>query len=391
MGHPSDILRRPGVGDTAPPTRTAVPMSPRLALTLSLLLAACAQHGDRPPEPDRGRVERHAAQGYAASAPRRLEPELVLPHPLGPDHPAPTLLRAQDCGACPVVVYLPGLGETARAGRRWREAWAQAGYAVLSLQALAEDESAWRSELARSGEFRQLGQERFGSVAAARRVAQLRRVLPQLRQRSELGQLDWSHAALAGYELGAQTALDFAAATPDFNWQAVLLISPPNASAPADWRLPVLLLSGEHDGDPLAQLDTGHAAQRQALFRSLPGPTWQLWLRVMNHAQFSGSPETERVERHLVGAPSIHREIEPGQRQAPLQSSRHSQGPASDRKHSPWPSTEVMTRTALEQQALQTLSLAFLDSQLRQLPQARDWLQSGAGSWVQEVGNLRRR
>ena len=57
----------------------------------------------------------------------------------------------------PLVIYLPGLGESGQAGERWRSAWASAGYAVLSVQPLAEDTAAWTSELARTGEFKALG------------------------------------------------------------------------------------------------------------------------------------------------------------------------------------------------------------------------------------------
>lgn len=372
--------------------RVAPPMKARLVLLLSLFLLACSgPRGPQAPEADTRRVEQFAAQGYGAGPPRRLEAELELPSPISPDHPSLTLLQPQGCGPCPLVVYLPGLGESARAGRRWREAWAQAGYAVLSVQALEEDASAWRSTLARSGEFRQLRDAHFGAAVQARRLALLQRALRALRERALAG-VDWSQIALAGYELGAQTALELAAATPEFGWRALILISPSDAVPPTVWRGPVLLLSGEHDGDPLAQLDTGHAAQRNFLFRTLPGPTWQLWLHSLSHAQLSGSPDTERTLRQLPKAPRIDREIEPGPQPVTAQADRGRRAPHHrDDLSSPWPTAAAMTRDALERQALQTLGQAFLDAHLRQSARARDWLAGAAADWASPSGRLRHR
>jgi predicted dienelactone hydrolase len=109
---------------------------------------------------------------------------------------------ANASGPLPVVVYLPGIGQGSDAGQRWAAAWAQAGYAVLAVQPLEDDAAAWRSALARTGEFRELGELHYGEAMRAQRLAALRRLLTALQ--AEPGAvgvaLDWQRAAVAGYE-----------------------------------------------------------------------------------------------------------------------------------------------------------------------------------------------
>lgn len=86
-------------------------------------------------------------------------------------------------GRYPLVIYLPGLGEGATAGEVWRTAWTRAGYAVLSLQPLAEDAGAWSSARARTGDFALLARERYSDKAMSERLAALHDALRQLARR----------------------------------------------------------------------------------------------------------------------------------------------------------------------------------------------------------------
>lgn len=184
--------------------------------------------------------------------------------------------------ATPVVVYLPGLGQGSEAGQRWAAAWAQAGFTVLAVQPLEADASAWRSELARSGEFRALGLRHYGDPLRVERLAMLRRLLPALQAAQP--SLDWARAALAGYETGAQTALD---ARGDAPWRAVIAISPPAMQAPAQGAA-ALVVTGEQDHDPLGLLRQP-AERRQALAAMGPGSAWLLSLASIGHAALAGT------------------------------------------------------------------------------------------------------
>lgn len=160
-------------------------------------------------------------------------------------------------GSYPLIIYLPGLGEDAKAGQLWRETWAKAGYAVFSMQTLAvgqalktlkelgselddtagelddgeqlgssdemgrdraEEGRSWfggdkprrPSRTARNSEMRYLGHEYFGSENLKNRMEQLFWAFRQLKSRVNLHQplyvsADLSKVVLAGYDLGAQT------------------------------------------------------------------------------------------------------------------------------------------------------------------------------------------
>jgi dienelactone hydrolase len=210
-------------------------MSPdrRSLLLFALALAGCA---GAPPEP----------RPWAEVATRELQ--LALDSIEVQGRRVAITRSATAVAATPVVVYLPGMGQDADAGQRWAAAWAQAGYTVLTVQPLAADALAWRSALARAGEFRALGEHHYGAALRAERLAALRQLLPALQAARPA--LDWRRAALAGYETGAQAALD---ARADGVWRAVIAISPPAMQAPATGA-PALLITSDTDHDPLGLL-----------------------------------------------------------------------------------------------------------------------------------------
>lgn len=240
----------------------------RLSLLLSALaLAACA---GGPPAP----------KPWAETATRELHLSLASFEVQG--RRVNVTRSAGGAASQPVVVYLPGLGQGSDAGQRWAAAWAQAGYTVLGLQPLEADAAAWRSELARTGEFRELGRLHYGDALRADRRDTLRRLLPALRAAQPA--LDWRHAALAGFETGAQTALD---ARADDGWQAVIAISPPAMQAPAAGAA-TLLITSQLDQDPLG-LVARPGERRQAFDTLAPGSGWLLDLGNVSHAGLAGT------------------------------------------------------------------------------------------------------
>lgn len=239
----------------------------RTLLLCALALAGCA---GGPPAP----------RPWAETAARELNLALVNLDVLGRRVTVTRSIGAP--AATPVVVYLPGLGQGSDSGQRWAAAWAQAGYTVLAVQPLEADAAAWRSELSRTGEFRELGLLHYGDALRAERLAALRRLLPALRA-AQPG-LDWSHAALAGYETGAQTALD---ARGDTGWQAVIAISPPAMQAPSAGAA-TLLITSDVDRDPLG-LVRSPAERRQAFDAMAPGSGWLLNLGGVPHAALAGT------------------------------------------------------------------------------------------------------
>lgn len=352
-------------------------------LAFLALLSACAsapeRHRPAPPPPDRTdplmTTTRHELQrpGVAA-AEGPHEARLSL------------LLRRTGGGRHPVIVYLPGLGQDLDGGGRWAAAWASSGYAVVTLQPLDADADAWRSELARAGEFTLLGQRHFGEPLRSQRLAALQDAVAQLRaQRAPpWTDLDWDHAALAGYETGAQTALD-AAQTPNAAWQprAVIAISPlPDAPRPA-LLAPALLISSDADGDPLGLVP--RPVERRRAFEQLVGSEPRYWLALhgATHAGLAGTLPLEAI------ATQDQRKADAAARAPGGNGRRGTEGarpPGQLGAVGGFRSGSASEAARADLREAWRLSVAFLDAHLRGDAGARERLEDGAeagkGSWL---------
>ncbi len=262
-------------------------------------------------------------------------------------------------GPQPVVVYLPGLGQDSDAGQRWVAVWALAGYVVLTVQPLEDDAAAWRSPLARTGEFRALGELHYGDAMRAARLATLRRLLGALQTHAGMA-LDWRRAALAGYEIGAQTALDLGREVDGWLPGAIVAISPPPMEA-APATPPALIVTSDTDGDALGLVR--QPAERRRAFDTLrPGAGWLLALPDLSHAALSGTlaPEGWHQQDQHRG-----REAVGGQQRGGMgggQGGPH--GPAGGVPRGPRSGSATEAAQADLNEAMR-LSTAFLDARLR--------------------------
>jgi len=327
---PELIALNPYLYPTPNPTPDPHPMRMRLfqwhsmaLLSTFTLLAACSSTSQQKPV-DLAPLRAFAARGYASveqgavrtSAHQWLlagQPQRVL------------LMRPDHAGRMPLVVYMPGLGEAPEAGIEWRTAWARAGYAVLSVQPLAADLAAFQSDLAREGAFRALGQRHYAGEAVSRRMQALSELMTEARRRDLAGDLewqgvDWTRVAVAGFDLGAYTAMTLAgerarggpspatqAAQAGQNAlqseqplglpvRAAIALSPyanisegGMATRYAGIHMPVLSVTSEMDGDPLGLV--AGAAQRTAPFEHADAPDqYLLSVQGLAHARLSGGP-----------------------------------------------------------------------------------------------------
>jgi hypothetical protein len=292
-----------------------IPLLRRLGLLALLLgLQACSTDPHRQAaQASRERADLLARSGYQPGVEAAVESALQPWSIQG--RPTPVALMLPGHGsALPVVVYLPGLGEPAESGLLWRQAWAKAGYAVLSVQPLDEDTQAWSSPLARNFEFKALARERHAPAALRQRVERLARVLDEARRRARDGdpwcsRLDFSHMAVAGYDLGAQAAMALGGEhavgdAPDTlatQFRSAILLSPvvlgdgTQRERYDGMTRPVLSVSGPMDADPTGLLST---ELRGTAFGFMPsGDKFELMLRDADHAALSGRPEVTRVTR----------------------------------------------------------------------------------------------
>jgi len=327
----------------------------RLLLLTSLALAACAGGPPTPrPWPETATRELGLALASFELQGRRV-----------------TLTRrvAAAAGPLPVVVYLPGLGQEGDAGQRWVAAWASAGYAVLAVQPLEADAAAWRSPLARTGEFRALGELHYGEAMRAERGAALRRLLAGLQALPVTGgvTLDWQRAAVAGYETGAQAVLDLGRDASTWLPRAVIAISPPPMDAAAATP-PALVVTSDADGDALGLV--AHPAERRRAIDGLrPGAGWLLSPPGLSHAALSGTlpPAGWHVQDQHGGRGGMAGRTQPGQ-PGPM-------GPMGGAPRGPRSGSATEAAQADLDQALRD-STAFLDAQLLGRPLRAPGLQA---------------
>lgn len=323
------------------------PVSPLLVVTMMLALAGCASG---PPAP----------RPWAETATRELNLALASVEVQG--RRVTVTRSAAATGALPVVVYLPGIGQEGDSGQRWATAWAQAGYAVLGVQPLDDDAAAWRSTLARTGEFRALGERHYGTAQQAERLAALRRLLQALRASPHLAgtALDWQRTALAGYEIGAQAVLSLGDEGSGWRPRAVIAISPPPMAAVAGTP-PALIITSDADGDALG-LVTDPAQRRRAFDSLSPGSGWLLRLPVLSHAALSGTlaPDGWHAQDQHRGGPGGGG----GSGRGEMGGGRAPQGPAGGTPRGPRSGSATEAAQADLTEALR-MSRAFLDAQLR--------------------------
>jgi hypothetical protein len=374
----------------------SIPARTLLVLSLGLALLGCAgpQHGaargmaQQQQQQADARAAALASSGYQPAESASLT--LGLQQWIVEGETLPVNLSFASSGrALPLIVYLPGLGETAQGGARWRQAWARAGYAVLSLQALDADARAWSSDLARAADFKGLARAHQQPALVRSRLQILDAALAEARRRAAAGDSLWSRVdfdrmAVAAYDLGSQAALAGSG-----RFRAALVLSPlvPSEDEIAALRGPLLAISSRRDGDPLGLL--GSAAQRIQLFEQLPaGGKYLMNFGAATHAQLAGAVGHEEAELFGDGMG--------GGRQQPSGGGRRQRGGGGGQggtgMHAQAPGLQANPAGGQEAAvAIEGISIAFLDAHLRGSAAAQAWLRHDAQTWLQGLAEWRQR
>lgn len=341
-------------------------------------------------------------------------------------------LAPERVGAKPLILYLPGLGEGSRGGAYWRRAWAEAGYAVLSVQPKPYGRAVYSSPEAQVGVFRPLARRSFSEQALAGRIAVLGLVLDRLRSRaqagdSDLADVDWQALVVAGFDLGAQTAATLAGervagspALPGWQPKAAILLSPYVAEEDESERFgqidtPLLAFTGPDDEDPFGWVEP--PLRRQRLWQGLQvSGSYQLIAAGASHRMLGGSfdqvpkPQAgERGGRRAQARPARTRDSgskggrsssgSPGERSAGGapggggrpgggMGGRPDQGSGVGMGHGEGLQERIDPR---QMARLVTLSLAFLDARVRAAAPAQRWLEHDAALWLAPSGRLERK
>lgn len=391
------------------------------AATLALaFLAGCSSAPVH--KPDETKVKQFAGLGYQTdehfgiattyanwiTANLEFDISLTVPAKLGP---------------FPLVIYLPALGETRSAGEAWRAAWAQSGYAVMSVQPLADDARVWGSAIARGGDFVLLARERYSASVMSDRIAALQLALSELsrrhaRREAPLDKIDLSRVAVAGFDMGAYIAMAVAGESIrgvtgpvlPFPVKAVIALSPysdfsgaPFSERYAGMRGAILSVTSDNDIDVLGLVTS--PAIRKAPFETMPGGAkYLLTLSGLPHAGLSGggmqTPTGDtgslpgRAERRDSAA---ERGRDERGRSANRRDGPAGSGPAdSGRRPGAGPGMlrdAVLSPTSLAigEAAIQGVTTAFLDAYVKEDPIAREWLDKGASRWLRDRGEIKRK
>jgi len=179
-----------------------------LLLVMSLLLGACSSPRRIAPVDDPALL-RYAERAYQPEIRQGFESfNERWPSADGDIEVSLTLPRRP--GSYPLIVYLPGLGEAADAGKPWRTAWAEAGYAVFAVQPARFGRGALPGHYAKDADYTALARKNYATAALNERLRTVGSALFTLKKRVDsreapYDRIDASRVVFAGYDLGAQT------------------------------------------------------------------------------------------------------------------------------------------------------------------------------------------
>ena len=383
----------------------------RIAALAFSLLAGCAGH-HAPPQVDTQRVMQFSEHGYLTD--NRFDISTSFSNWGTGEYDFDMTWTMPVSGRnLPLVVYMPGLGEASSAGEAWCKAWAQAGYAVLAVQPLAEDRKAWSSSAARRGDFGAIAKERYSATAVTARMQALATLLGEVRKRGSAGdaqatRVDTTRVALAGFDIGAYTSMLVAGELPPSNAApirqplpiaAVIALSPyadfsghPFAERYQAITGPVLSVSGYEDADALGAVPS--PAVRKAPFEYMPSrDAYLLWLANARHTTMSGSAIAvgETPAANDAAAPADEGR---GSRQGSSRHGRRSGGSGGGNERGAQTggirnTSESPTERAITTTLTKDVTIAFLDAYMKMDPVAREWLHKDAVRWIGDRGELR--
>ena len=316
------------------------------------------------------------------------------------------LLVPIQSGSYPLILYLPGLGESPDAGLAWRQHWAEAGYAVLSAQPARYGIAVWSSDRAHVGDFLDIAKDAFAAPSLATRTEFARGLLDETWRRyhgtrdAALTRVDLSRIAVAGYDLGAQTAMMVAGEKvegveslhmPD-GVKCVVALSPYAdfsgmglESNFSSIRLPVLSVTSAQDTDAYGLVKS--AAVRRAPYQYMPAS--QKYLLILSgapHSLFAGAMPPTNGKGGNYSQSSSEGEAEAEAEAVPLgdDASAHTQGHGrNSRRGSSGPASGTSSaRRAIEVVQVQSVTTAFLDATVKNDPIGWEWLSKNAKHWL---------
>lgn len=383
------------------------------AVLSTILIGGCSS-SPKKPEIDQVKVKPFANRGYDSGieyATSTTKSSLNIGDGFCPI----TIIQPSRDGKYPLVIYLPGLGESSDAGADMRNAWAKSGYVVLSLQPLEDDENVWSSKAARSADFTYIRHERYSSEVMSTRLNMLTKLIEHLNQRVVSGDLSLQHIDLSrigiiGFDVGASSAMIVAgedvpnasiAALP-VHVKGVIALSPYADFSSGEFNeryhninIPVLSITSDADSDTHG---SAPPLLHQAPFQYMPpGNKYLLLLAGASHSVIGddNSAKSDSIEgddnkkQTRNGNANGNSGKERGNRHGKKSSaSGSSSGSGSERPSKRETGGSPTQRTIMEV-AIEQVTTAFLNAYIKNDQLSLEWLKKDAQSWLDKVGQLK--
>lgn len=401
-------------------SRTRAPLPP--LLLAAALFSGCGMNPPQRPPQEQGFQQQAQRPGYLPERRYQASP-IRETWQLGKTTVDTVYLAPASAEKLPLVAYLPGLGESAAAGQQWRQSWAEAGYAVLSLQPQELGEAAWAKENASGNgdkaeqerqrryslERRDRVREQYAAPALTRRLDLVAQAVGELRRRTAgglvYGSVDTTRIIVAGYDIGAQTAAALAGEQikgirpPALGLEAAILLSPyaeltagSGKERFAAMKVPLLAITGSEDDDPDYLVST--PSLRRMPWQGAPaGDKYLLVLENGIHATLAGNAKGTRDAAPGGMARSEGRQPPGGgaPRALPFGGGGPGGGPGGggpggmmggppggSGSERGGPGNFANQHTGI----VQTVSTAFLDAVVKNDPVADEWLHRNATRWL---------
>lgn len=376
------------------------------AALAAILLGGCTPFAKKP-QVDQAQVKQFADRGYDSGIDYETTTTRSAPD-AGNMTFHITVIQPVPEGKYPLVIYLPGLGETADAAANMRGAWAKSGYVVLSLQPLKSDADVWSSDAARTRDYTFLRHEMYSSGIVSERLDILSGLLAYLKQQAAssdpvVRHMDLSRIAIAGFDIGAYSAMlvageapqNISFAGPPLRVGGVIALSPYADFTGSDFEvryqkinMPVLSVTSDTDSDMRGSVPP---SLHQAPFRYMPpGNKYLLVLAGASHAVIGNedptkpaSPGSESPQSESGGSDGDSDSGGSNRHRKKSSGGQSGAASASVRGAAGSPTRRAMLEVASEQ-----ISTAFLNAYIKNDRYSQSWLKNDAQSWLKKMGQL---
>ncbi|CAG9932882.1 alpha/beta hydrolase family protein [Candidatus Nitrotoga arctica] len=385
----------------------------RLYLIIGAGLATILMNGcstsPKQPEIDHEKIKQFASRGYdsgIAYATSITKSSLNTGNGFCPI----TIIQPSREGKYPLVIYMPGLGESSDAAADMRNAWAKSGYVVLSLQPLEDDVNIWSSKAARRGDFTFIRHERYSSEVISERLNVLKNSIQYLKQRIESGdsifqQIDLSSIAMVGFDIGASSAMIVAGenvpnasiARLPVHITGAIALSPYADFSGSEFNaryhninMPVLSITSETDSDAHEKVAP---SLHQVPFQYMPpGNKYLLLLVGASHSVIgndnsakSDNEGDDNAQQTRHGSTSEGSSKGRGNRRGKKSSNSGNDSELSSKREA----VNSPTQRAIMGVAIEQVTTAFLNAYIKKDQLSLEWLKKDARPWLNTMGQLK--